>query len=707
MQLRLATKFNFLTITLIVTTALGIAFYQTRGERAASYADLLGHGLALAAMVAQNSEFALYTEDEDALNQIVASTFQEGAVAYAAVFSGAGQALAAKTRGPEDAPAAFALARRRDAATGATFAEYHPNASDEGYIDILAPVARQESGGFAGLLGDDGGVEPPAKLGFIQIGFSLEPLAARARSSLFSALVFTAAVICVGGVLTLMVTRRITAPIQALEQLANAIAEGEGDLTTTFVAQTRDEVGALATGFNRFLSKLREMVDRIRSTAAEVGRATDTIRTAAGAVGDGTRQQSTALDEGFHSIRAIDEAAAGIAGSAATLLERAEESSATTEELDCASRGIAAQMESLFGSVDLVTGAIGEMFGTAQQITSSVESLSAVTMQTAASVQEMAAAVVSIRENAERTNQLSEEAAADAERGQRAVEETIAGIGGLEEMVDHASGTILDLGEQLGTIDRILEVIGEVTDMTSLLALNAAILAAQAGQHGKGFSVVASEIRDLAERTVASTTEIGSIVESLQRKGAEAVAAMASGGDKVKQEVARSRVAGAALDKILASTARSTDEVRNIVVATQQQERGTYDIAESMTSVSAMLDSISASIQQQTAGLHQLLEAAAGMRDIAAEVKGSTVEQVQGSEQIALITETIRSLVEGIAEATRHQMAQTGQVVEVVSGIRTVAEGNARRTEEMDRALEELVQNAGELEAQVGAFKTA
>lgn len=707
MQLRLATKFNVLTIGLIVTTALGIALFQIRSERAASYADLLTHGLALAGMVAQNSEFALYTEDEEALNQLLDSTFREGAVAYAVVFSGAGQPLVAKSRRPEDAPAAFDRSRRPDAATGAAYAEHTPASSGAGYLDILAPVAGQQGGGFDELLGETAVAAQPTVLGHIQIGFSLEPVAARTRSSLLSALLFTAAVVCVGTLLTLLATRRITAPIQALERLANAIAEGEGDLTTTFVAQTGDEVGALATGFNRFLERLREMVDRIRSTAADVGRATDTIRTAAGAVGEGTRQQSTALDEGFHSIRAIDEAAAGIAGSAATLLERAEESSATTEELDVAGQGIAAQMESLFGSVDLVTGAIGEMFGTAQQITSSVESVSAVTMQTAASVQEMAAAVVSIRENAERTNQLSEEAAADAERGQRAVEETIAGIGGLEEMVDHASVTILDLGEQMGTIDRILEVIGEVTDMTGLLALNAAILAAQAGQHGKGFSVVASEIRDLAERTAASTTEIGAIVETLQRKGAEAVAAMASGGDKVKREVARSRVAGAALDKILASTARSTDEVRNIVVATQQQERGTYDIAESMTSVSAMLDSISASIQQQTAGLHQLLEAAAGMRDIAAEVKGSTVEQALGSEQIALITETIRSLVEGIAESTRHQMAQTGQVVEVVSGIRTVAEGNARRTEEMDRALEELVQNAGELEAQVGAFKTA
>lgn len=706
MRLRLATKFNALTIGLIVTTALGIALFQARSERAARTADLRDHGLALAAMVAQNSEFALYTEDPEALGQLLDSTFREPAVAYGVVFSAAGAPLVSRSRRPRDAPAPVEWARRREAGGGPTWTAYAPDADGAGYIDVLAPVVGQGGGGFDDPLGAPGDAGPGAVLGHVQLGFSLEPLASRARAGLLSALWFTAAVACVGILLTLLATRRITAPLQALGRLANEIATGEGDLTTTFAAQTRDEVGALAAGFNRFLARLREMVGRVRGTAAAVGRATTTIRAAAGAVGDGTRQQAAALDEGLEAIRAIDGAAAGVAGSATALLQQVEEGAATSEELGTASRGVAGRVEDLFGTVDQVTGAIGEMFGTAQQITSSVEGLSAVTMQTAASVQEMAAAVVSIRENAERTNQLSEAAAADAAQGQRAVAETISGIGGLEELVDHASATILDLGEQLGDIDHILEMIGEVTDMTGLLSLNASILAAQAGAHGKGFAVVASEIGDLAERTAGSTAEIGAIVERLQKKGAEAVAAMTAGGEKVKQEAARSRVAGAVLEKILASTARSTDEVASIVVATQQQERGTSDIAEAMTGVSAMLDSISASIQQQTAGLHQLLEAAAGMREIAAEVKASTGEQAQGGEQIAAITQTIRALVDAIAVSTQQQTTRTGQVVAVVSGIRAVAEDNAERAAEMDRALEGLTRATGELEGQVGAFKT-
>jgi methyl-accepting chemotaxis protein len=208
-------------------------------------------------------------------------------------------------------------------------------------------------------------------------------------------------------------------------------------------------------------------------------------------------------------------------------------------------------------------------------------------------------------------------------------------------MVDRAGSVIQDLGNQSKAIGKILTVIDDVADQTSLLALNAAIIAAQAGEHGKGFAVVADEIRELAERTAVSTREIAAIIGNLQTGTAEAVKAMAAGSDRVHQEVARSQVAGEALEKIRSSTLKSTEQVRGIVRATQEQSRGSRQITNSINQVASMLGQIATAIKQQTEGSRQLARAAESMKEIASQVKMSTGEQAKGSRQINTSMEQI------------------------------------------------------------------
>ncbi len=503
----------------------------------------------------------------------------------------------------------------------------------------------------------------------------------------------------------LFVATGIVRPLREVVVTLREISAGGGDLTRELKVHSSDEIGELSECFNGFLARQREMVSRIRDVTKDMAEANGQIRNSSHEVMEGAVRQSQALEESSKAIEGIDEAAGGIAESTGNLVSSAEESSSATLELGATIEEIASQMEKLFATVDEVSSSINEMSVASQEVAENVGILSSSTEVTVSSMLEMDASIKEIEENSTQTSKLANEAAEDALRGMQTVEETIKGIESIRQTVDRASEAIMELGNQSSTIGKILTVIDDVADQTSLLALNAAIIAAQAGEHGKGFAVVADEIRELAERTAVSTREIGTIITNLQEGTQEAVVAMKAGSEQVHEEVKRSQASRVALEKIRSSTLKATEQVNGIVRATEEQSRGSRQVTDSMNQVAAMLQQIASAINQQTSGARQLAEGAESMRDIAAHGKQSTSEQAKGSRQINESMERIRSMISIIDEATRELTKRSRDVVDAVSSVHKVAESNASRTAELDHVVETLARLTNTLEEEVGVFQ--
>src|SRR5512135_1629229 len=170
----------------------------------------------------------------------------------------------------------------------------------------------------------------------------------------------------------------------------------------------------------------------------------------------------------------------------------------------------------------------------------------------------------------------------------RSIEKTIDGMNRMETTARRTADVVNRLGGRAESIGSILTVIEDITDQTSLLALNAAILAAQAGEHGKGMSVVATEIRELANRTAASTQEISKLIVAVQEDSREAVAVMGKGVQLTTEGTRLAREAGDALQKILERAGQAREMSHAISRAAAEQTVGMRQVSEAVDRINAM-----------------------------------------------------------------------------------------------------------------------
>jgi len=244
-------------------------------------------------------------------------------------------------------------------------------------------------------------------------------------------------------------------------------------------------------------------------------------------------------------------------------------------------------------AVQQSTAAIDRMTSSIQESAGNIEDLEGAIAETFASMTDVSKAISQVERVAHDSAKLSAQATHDASLGGEALQATLNGIDRINDATQTAFEVISSLVRGTEQIGAIIVVIKGVADQTNLLALNASIIASQSGEHGKGFGVVAVEIKNLAERTRVSTSEIGSLIETIREESDRAMDAMRRGMDNVDQGVRVGRQAGEAFQKILESTSSSGDMVQEIAAAARKHAQRIKDLTQSMQRVaqSAKMDS--------------------------------------------------------------------------------------------------------------------
>ena len=272
-------------------------------------------------------------------------------------------------------------------------------------------------------------------------------------------------------------------------------------------------------------------------------------------------------------------------------------------------------------ATEQVTSATSVAQGTSEQLLSAAETQSAQITQTTEAVNDMTRSILQVSSNAAQASQVAQRSLEAAVQGSQAVQNTISGMNEIRTQIQETSKRIKRLGESSQEISEIVELISDITEQTNILALNAAIQAASAGEAGRGFTVVAEEVQRLAERSSEATKQISAIVKTIQTDTHGAVAAMEKSTEGVVEGARVADAAGQALNEIESVTTNLARLIQSISTATNAQTDSAKTVANNMQMIQEITTQTTQGTKLTADSVGQLTALAEELRDSVAGFK--------------------------------------------------------------------------------------
>lgn len=502
---------------------------------------------------------------------------------------------------------------------------------------------------------------------------------------------------------TIVLSRDVTRPLRELRELSREMAEGNFDVAPRVFAD--DEVGQLADSFGETRSNLRRLLGRVGGSGATI---TDGVRVITGGTEMLLSRSQDQTDLTQSSSLALENVRGGIGsilGAADTVSDLTQDASARALELQASAEEVARSMDVLFQSVEKTSSSTTEMNASMNEMSNRTEVLAGIGDEVLSFVSEMDSTVSELLSSSQSTADLAQQVREDAGAGGAAVNRTVEGINATHELTMSTARTIDELQKSVGQISQILNVIEEVANRTNLLSLNAAIIAAQAGEQGAGFTVVADEIRELAERTRGSTKEIGTIIKAVQSGSRQAVQKMHEGVARVTDNVKLAQDAAQSLGKIVDSATRSFEMATRISRALSEQSQASRRLHEVTSRMSDHIAEINRATREQARGTQLMTQESERVRDIAAQVKNATEEQSMAGKGITLALEKIADDARAMRDLLERQLQETDRIADASRVMLDIAQKNDAIAREFNVTVQNLVRSGQEFESEVTRFR--
>lgn len=542
-------------------------------------------------------------------------------------------------------------------------------------------------------------------LGAVKVSFSSEKEYKRIVASAFMMIiaVLIAAVI-LGFVIWYMMRRLIIEPVKSIE--GAAVKLSDGDLSFEVGVKGEDEVARLTKSMKGSIESLGRILLKVKDISTRLSSVASSIEKSSGKMVEGTRLEAEAVSDISSAVEELNASISDINEGTEELAASSEETAAAMDEIATSIGEVTSSTRDLFSSVESTSSSIEELSGAIKEIAESADNLSSATDETVAAIEQMTSSVKAVDQNSKESAKLSEKVMTDASTfGMASIEKTMEGMNRIKVSVEKTNEFITKLGGRSEEIGKILNVIDDITDQTTLLALNAAILAAQAGEHGKGFSVVADEIKDLAERTAFSTQEISVLIQAVQQEVGGSVQAMGDGMKSVEEGLKLSKEAFDSLKKILDSSKQSSQMAFSIERATSEQAQSIKLVSEAMERIRNMTDMIANATSEQSKGVNLIMTASEKMRDVAQQVKSATEEQAVNSKHISKAVEVISDKSQQISKAINEQKLGSNQIWSSIEKIKDIPKSNRDLAFNMNSVLKGFIENVALIDMEIRKFR--
>ena len=384
------------------------------------------------------------------------------------------------------------------------------------------------------------------------------------------------------------------------------------------------------------------------------------------------------------TIESYELARAGLISIVSEVKDAADSVSRTSGDLQAAAAQSGQASGQIAQTINQVAAGAGEQAKAAAETSTATTDLTAIIAQVGAGASEtsvkveaasgalsqMATAIESADTASNEVIEVASSAASAAERGRLAVRQTVNEMERIKVTVESASVKVTELGAKSDQIGAIVEVIDDIAEQTNLLALNAAIEAARAGEQGKGFAVVADEVRKLAERSSRATKEIATLIADVQTGTSEAVSAMHSGATEVEQGSALAAQAGTSLDEITTAvnaTRQAVGRITSAVEAMTQASNGVVNASDAIATIAQQTNSAAARMTSAADTVSRSVEAIAAISEensaSAEEVSAATEEMSGQAEEVVAAATNLASMadeLDGIVSRFKFKDTQAG-----------------------------------------------
>lgn len=481
----------------------------------------------------------------------------------------------------------------------------------------------------------------------------------------------------------------------------------KGDLTWSHTGTGNDEFGVISGGLELLTGWLATTIDRYKTISENVAEATDLLNKTFRDMINGVNSQHMSTESAMHSLQRAIDSLEHIIVSSENLLELSDESSSALNGILATAESIVVKMDRLSGNVNssydsvaAISRSSGEVAVSAERAKNSMEFASAAVVDINKSVTRINGFVRETTELAQETDSII------SNRGIKSVQDAIDSMHGIEKTVDSLSGTITNLDVRSKDIAKVLDVIKEVTEQTKLLSLNAQILSGQAGEHGRPFAVVASEMKSLSDKTAISTKEIESIVSSIQGEIHSAVKSTNFTSSMVTEGKSIVARAGEALQSIRESSSHSLEMIRGIDAVAAEQNMSLQQIMEAFAEVRKLISEVNRATREEELGMKSLLEGVGAVR-IAVEVtRKASEEQARSIQLISENVELANDRTRSISTSAKDHREDSHNVMRVMETIIAAGAETVKSVRGVSSRILAMSSEVESLKREIRSFKT-